>query len=53
MKDLSSEELIINAIVTINNLSFYDSDLVVRISNKLIDCKFTYHMLNVISLNIS
>ena len=37
-KDLTSEELIINTIVTINNLSFYDSQLIVEISRNLIDC---------------
>jgi hypothetical protein len=33
------EELLIDAIVTINNLSFYNSELMFNYSKKIIDCK--------------
>lgn len=39
-KDLSCEELIIDTIVTINNLTFYSSDVIFGYSQKLIDGKF-------------
>jgi hypothetical protein len=37
-KDLACEELVIDSIVTINNISFYNSDLILNYSQKIIDC---------------
>jgi len=39
-KDLSCEELIIDTIVTINNLSFYNSEIIVNNAQDLIDSNF-------------
>jgi len=50
-KDLTSEELIINTIVTINNLSFYDSQLIVEISRNLIDCKYKICVEKILNFN--
>ncbi len=36
-KDLSCEELIIDTIVTINNLSFYNSNIIINNAQDLID----------------
>ncbi len=41
-KDLSCEELIIDTIVTINNISFYDSEIIVNNSQYLIDSLMKY-----------
>jgi hypothetical protein len=42
MKSLINDELVINTIVTLNNLSFYDSDLFVNRSLDLINSKFKF-----------
>lgn len=36
-KSLACEELVLDTIITINNLSFYDSNLIINYSQKLID----------------
>lgn len=38
-KNLSCEELIIDTIVTINNLSFYNSDIIINNAQDLVDSK--------------
>ncbi len=45
-KDLTCEELIIDTIVTVNNLSFYNSDVVYGHSQKLIDGLMKYLLSN-------
>lgn len=41
-KDLNCEELIIDTIVTINNISFYDSEIIVNNSQYLVDSLMKY-----------
>lgn len=41
-KSLACEELVLDSIITINNLSFYDSNLIVNYSQKLIDCEWLH-----------